>query len=213
MEQLIHSRRPGPFQDCLSITRSLSKQILSIADALRLIHTSESRIFVSIRSKTANAKLNYGRHGDISPRNILWFQTQDPGVVGQLKLFDLGVTTFHAQPEYTKLRSTKFKYKYLHAAPELKHSEGLSRVFRANDIWSLGCVLVKLMTWFLLGPNGTEDLKDRLDNSGGSFFSREIERPRQLSVSPPHGGAAAVLNATVARVSSIMVYSHEYPLL
>lgn len=85
-----------------------------------------------------------GRHGDIKPENILWFQTHDfndgQGTDrGKLIISDFGLTEFHR--DETGLVSPLNKaMSPTYSAPEFEVSETISQSF---DIWSLGCVLCK----------------------------------------------------------------------
>ncbi|ROV89600.1 hypothetical protein VMCG_09923 [Cytospora schulzeri] len=121
-----------------------------------------------------------GRHGDIKPQNILWFK-QDRNRYGRgvLRISDFGLTTFHSA------RTTKVAnivpVTYTYAAPERDIDSDLSRPF---DIWSLGCVYLEFLTWFLLGPERLNEFKiqrlskkdDRANFITDEFYS--IHRPQ-----------------------------------
>ncbi|KAK4114680.1 kinase-like protein [Canariomyces notabilis] len=85
-----------------------------------------------------------GRHGDIKPENILWFKDGPNDKFGSLVLSDFGLG-----------RSR------LYAPPESTHSEANSLTSHLSrqqyDIWSLGCVFLEFLTWFV---GGWKELRD-----------------------------------------------------
>jgi len=102
------------------------------------------------------------RHGDLKPENILWFRDPAGGVrTGNLKIADLGLTTFHEKEKPTKDRirlaqftnalSGTFRYE----PPEMdanRANRGKDEVrSRQYDIWSMGCILLELIIWLLEG--------------------------------------------------------------
>lgn len=98
--------------------------------------------------------LDYGRHGDIKPQNVLWFsQDQNQFGHGELKICDFGATTFTTTPA-AKIPATEAQVTWTFAGPEFETNEYVSRSF---DIWSLGCTYLLFITWILLGADGLED--------------------------------------------------------
>lgn len=96
----------------------------------------------------------FGRHGDLKPENILWFKPD--GVSddrGTLKISDFGLTRFHrsADGQHREQRHTP-----TYRAPEYDLNRGIST--QAYDIWSLGCVFLEFITWYLHGIHGVDDV-------------------------------------------------------
>ncbi|KAK8024693.1 kinase-like protein [Apiospora arundinis] len=75
-----------------------------------------------------------GRHGDIKPHNILWFENFE-GLTQQvhenhLVVSDFGLSIFHSDPCYTELTTANNQ---------------------SYDIWSLACLYLEFISWYLLG--------------------------------------------------------------
>ncbi|KAI5920132.1 kinase-like domain-containing protein [Camillea tinctor] len=96
---------------------------------------------------------DYGRHGDIKPQNVLWFnKDKNSYQLGILKLSDFGLTTFH-RALTTKVNPSDVRVTPTYSAPEREIDETLSRPF---DIWSLGCIFLEFVTWLLCGVEGLD---------------------------------------------------------
>ncbi|KAH8811206.1 kinase-like domain-containing protein [Xylogone sp. PMI_703] len=114
---------------------------------------------------------DFGRHGDIKPQNILWFEHDKNSYgLGVLKLSDFGLTTFHRALS-TKITPVGVRVTPTYSAPERETKGKLSRPF---DIWSLGCIYLEFVTWILLGIEGLGSFSDeRAAETGyrdGKFF-------------------------------------------
>jgi serine/threonine protein kinase len=133
----------------------LLKQLRGLTSALAAVH----------RPGTDQAP---GRHGDVKPENILLFDCSvHPDDRGILQLADMGLanvsSSFRApQPEWTcKLadfgswqptspqatspsRGVTLGYR----APEYDLHESTSQAY---DVWSLGCVFLEFIVWWLYG--------------------------------------------------------------
>jgi serine/threonine protein kinase len=120
--------------------------------------------------KSANAPNSqegklYGRHGDIKPPNVLWFQDEnDPNGLGILKLTDFGVTEVHS----TKSRSNGKRGDEVAYTPSYRPPEcDVHGVYvnQAYDIWTLGCLYLEFITWLLGGWTLVDEFgKERLEN-------------------------------------------------
>lgn len=85
-----------------------------------------------------------GRHGDIKPENILWFQSHECNDGrnidrGKFVISDFGLTEFH-RDETGLVSPMNIAMSPTYSAPEYEVSETISQSF---DIWSMGCVLCK----------------------------------------------------------------------
>lgn len=134
----------------------LIKAILGIAEGLRAIHTCEldKSTKNEMSYNTTDVKKKHGAHGDLKPENILWFQ--DPllgdGVripMGELKITDFGLTSFHKSETRVKFEPKGVSRTY--CAPEFDVKGHISQKY---DMWTLGCVLTEFVTWFLQGLPG-----------------------------------------------------------
>ena len=103
-----------------------------------------------------------GRHGDIKPKNILWFDT---GGAGTLKLADFGTTRFDiegAPPSVLNITNLDVPTTPNYRAPEYDSDKPISLSW---DIWALGCMYLEFITWFSSGWKGIDEFaNDRLSN-------------------------------------------------
>ncbi|KAI0541833.1 hypothetical protein GGR58DRAFT_388469 [Xylaria digitata] len=91
----------------------------------------------------------YGRHGDIKPENILWYQDPEDEL-GVLRLTDFGVSDLKSGMSKSKIQSNiagTLNYR----APEFDVPGWPIR--QSADMWSLGCVYLEFITWLLGGEN------------------------------------------------------------
>lgn len=118
-------------------------QILGLAGALVVLHQD-----------------NY-RHGDLKPENILIFNNQDQP--DMWKIADLGLAKFHIDPTRNRRGPTSTRHGTVSYEPPefLLDDQPTSRLY---DIWSMGCIILQLITWLLYGIEGVEDLTERTLN-------------------------------------------------
>ncbi|KAF5571871.1 serine threonine kinase [Fusarium pseudoanthophilum] len=120
----------------LGVIRWMSTQTLGLLSALDAIHNPQGAQF-------------YGRHGDVKPENILWFEMDDEPH-GLLVLADFGLTRFHRERSRSWTKNTNVMgYTVTYAPPELDIQDGF--VSRSSDIWSFGCVLLEMVCWLVGG--------------------------------------------------------------
>jgi serine/threonine protein kinase len=180
-------------------------------DYTSVVHPSRRE---SLLPEEANRK--YGRHGDLKPENILWFKTyhndNQAYFMGLLKISDFGMTSFHESLSRSKLDPKSLGVSPTYRAPEYDIKEHVSQSY---DIWTLGCVLVEFVTWYLLGWDGvdgfsksrTEDDTNLKDIPEDCFFNVEqLEGNGQPRF-------AARLKMSVANVGRCPFYSFPMPLL
>jgi serine/threonine protein kinase len=122
----------------------------------------------------------FGRHGDIKPENILWFdkgscETQD--AMGVLQITDYGLGRFHGRDSHSQ---TSPGFGSLSPCPTYEPPESKLRlpVSRNYDIWSLGCLYLDFITWLLKGSaeiGGFSDFRGHDDPQSGlnddAFFT------------------------------------------
>lgn len=201
-------KNPDPAQLAGDVEAWLIKQCLGIAQALQLIHGSAP-------TPPNTRAVTFMRHGDIKPENILVFtssptagtntETHGSAVLepslGQLKLADFGLSTFHKSPTEEKVgRSTAFSPTY--RPPEMDIVE--ASISRSADIWSLGCVFLEFATWYVLGRTGLEAFGDtRLDKNNYVPSRRgEVIEDTFFSFEKGRTGPKVMLNPAVRKVST-----------
>ncbi|KAF5621995.1 serine threonine kinase [Fusarium sp. NRRL 52700] len=162
----------------------LAKQCLGIAEALTIFHGSDGH--------DSAGRKGYGIHGSLTPENILWF-TNSEGFgagykLGTLKLAGFGHVIVHGIGEDApKDFPTSMKYR----APEfdLPKKGGISQKF---DIWSLGCVFLEFISWYLKGWEEMESLaiKDAffiVDKTGETSINKSVDIEIQSLYDHPDG--------------------------
>lgn len=150
--------RLSPSFDAKTVYWSL-KQMTGIADALHRIHNFMVTFSLSPDGQLLvqnDTSLNvgqgeewFGRHGDIKPDNILWFNqsSQIKDESGILQIADFGLGKFHGRESRSRINpNTVISPTY--APPECKLRYPVSRAY---DIWSLGCLYLEFITWLLKG--------------------------------------------------------------
>ncbi|KAI1178574.1 kinase-like domain-containing protein [Nemania sp. FL0916] len=130
----------------------LIEQCTGIASALRKIHNHLS--FHGERR---------GRHGDIKPGNILWFSNLAEGH-GRLVLADLTMTRFHSDGtvEDTTIKNRAMTMTYRPPEADVNVKTKASQAF---DVWSLGCVFLEYIVWYIMGYDAARhDSDEYLDS-------------------------------------------------
>jgi serine/threonine protein kinase len=94
----------------------------------------------------------YGRHGDIKPENILWFDKVDKKFddcqQGFLVIADFGLTDLHRRGTRSDIPALLISGTPTYEPPELQLNGTISRAY---DIWSLGCTFLEFITWLVCG--------------------------------------------------------------
>lgn len=143
------------------LAKWLALQLSGLSDALASIHDCEPDPSAANMSSFNSGEIRkkYGTHGDLKPENILWFGKTDPVeenyTLGTFKLSDLGLTSFHGLESRKKFKPEGVSATY--RAPEYDIH---GRVSQQYDMWSLGCVLAELVTWYLLGGEAVTKFRE-----------------------------------------------------
>jgi hypothetical protein len=118
-------------------------------------------------------EMKYGRHGDINPQNILWFNDdaeeagEASGILrGTLKIADFGTAEMNSLFSRSGPRDVANTLTY--RPPECDSTDKTIR--QSFDIWCLGCVFLEFVTWTL----------------GGAALVRSFARKR-MSRDPAYG--------------------------
>lgn len=128
----------------------------------------------------------YGRHGDINPGNMLWFDCgQEPdGVLrGMVKIADFGQAELNSHLSKTKHGNVATTLTY--RPPESDLPTPIIR--QEYDIWCLGCVYLEFITWILGGSKLLAQFaRDRLapdyfhDKQETDTFFQMVQDPETL---------------------------------
>lgn len=178
----------------------LCEQLIGLASALQSIHEAD---------QNKKGEKLFGRHGDLKPENILWFPSDGNDASlghGTLKIADLGLTRFsHTEEPQSVGDSIPFTAAY--RPPELDDVEG--HISRSYDIWSLGCVYLEVLIWYLQGKESLDEFRrQRLANdpslgfTSATFFTIRDETPRSGSVMMVK---SAVLEVSLFRTTGLVL--------
>lgn len=160
--------RPSPAFDQTTVLWSL-RQMTGIANALQLIHNftvtlplsvpGEVRVQKDVELRVTKGEELFGRHGDIKPENILWFEkspdTEDER--GILQIADFGLGRFHGRDSRSNVPPESIFFSPTYEPPECKLRRPVSRAY---DLWSLGCLYLEFITWLLMGSEAIEEFSD-----------------------------------------------------
>lgn len=132
-----------------------AQQCFGLVRAVSRIHGLSSWHELRRKRKRSNSiasqneyESEWGRHGDIKPENILWFE--EHGTCRRhLVISDLGLARYHT--EFSKSlvpRALIDGITWGYRAPEVDFREPISAKY---DIFSLGCVFLEFCVWYLRG--------------------------------------------------------------
>ncbi|KAI1759185.1 protein kinase [Hypoxylon sp. FL1150] len=181
----------------------MSQQFHEVSLALESVHNERLETLKSIDNNTLERNLKgqpvdvqelYGRHGDIKPDNFLWFHPrQSPDL---LALCDFGLGRLHTQVSRSKQNPKDLTWTATYRAPEFDLADGM--ISRASDIFSLGCVFLEHVTWFMRGVDSVENVfpARRTDKDIHNFLSDTFFTIR---LDPATGRQQPYLKAEVRR--------------
>lgn len=175
----------------------VARQCLGIVEGLSMIHTDDRN------GPGETGRKKYGRHGDLKPENILWFQDPDSQAQeggynpGALQISDFGFMRFNSSYSRLWINAETVGITPTYRPPEY---DVFRKVSAKSDIWSLGCVFLEFVTWYLDGWEGVSRFRlARADEEnhniipGDTFFS-DLRRPDT--------GICARAKRSVAKVSA-----------
>jgi serine/threonine protein kinase len=106
--------------------------------------------------QTRPPRLAFGRHGDIKPTNLLWFPNhRDSSDKGTIKISNLGTGEFNTTDSPSTLSSVPYSHPYRPPEYDLPDSE----ISNSSDIWTLGCLYLEFIVWFIGGWKLLEELE------------------------------------------------------
>ena len=151
----------------------MAEQCHQLASALMYVHNEREKHLKSLDDVMDNEHDLYGRHGDVKAENVLYFET--PNI---LVIADFGLGRLHTKISRSNQDPKTLERTATYRAPEFDTSQG--RISRACDIFSLGCMFLEFVTWYLAGWNSVCDEfpnyrleKDIHDFMSDTFFRIE----------------------------------------
>ncbi|KAF5241355.1 hypothetical protein FANTH_9160 [Fusarium anthophilum] len=120
----------------------ISNQLLGLIGALQTIHNP--------KNVEQGVGSGYGRHGDIKCDNILCFKRLGDNDEIILVISDFGLSTFNRIQSRSNIPNQKILPVPGYRPPECDIEGGT--ISRSFDIWTMGCLFLDLITWFLGGP-------------------------------------------------------------
>ncbi len=113
----------------------------------------------------------FGRHGDLKPENILWYRNtaDDPGI---LVIADFGLTAVHRAISRSKVDNETISRTPEYRPPECDIKG--AKISRRYDIWTLGCVFMEMIVWFL---GGCTDLEQFCEDRVSLDYMSGVDKP------------------------------------
>lgn len=130
----------------------------------------------------------YGRHGDIKPENILWFENYEDHLnhrnhLNHLVISDFGLAQFHNAYSKSRVNRNNINGGTLtYEPPDMLLDHEISQKY---DIWSLGCVFLEFVSWLLLGAHETIDEFSKRRVRDKSESGRDIPRDKFFELIEP----------------------------
>lgn len=128
--------RPTPDARDVNLVQWICHQAWMLVEAVSCIHLLHEK------GEIPEEERLYGRHGDLKPDNILWYESRTD--FGKLVITDMGLSKIHRFVSRTyvphKVIATP-RYR----PPEVDCEGGL--MGRTFDIWTLGCIFLELLSW------------------------------------------------------------------
>ncbi|KAI0539607.1 HET-domain-containing protein [Xylaria digitata] len=146
---------------------------------------------IILPNEDGDGDVKHWRHGDLKPENILVFK--DSTWIGTLKIADLGLAKQHQFATEYRHQVTSTKHATLHyKAPEAVTNTKEPRS-RRYDVWSMGCIILESIIWFLYGSQGLDQFY--LENKR---FQGHTQQTLYFTTSsrPTNGGSELVANVS-----------------
>jgi serine/threonine protein kinase len=134
----------------IGVVRWIAKQITGMAGALDAIHNPR------YDDTHLKPKKKYGRHGDIKPENILWYDCPNDER-GIWVIADLGLTAFNTTNSRSNVPGEGIPVSPGYRPPECDLEGGV--ISQAFDIWTFGCLLLEMVCWALGGQTNRAQFK------------------------------------------------------
>lgn len=156
----------------------LAEQCLGLSRAVQSIQ-GLTTWQIKKREDSESDEQDWGRHGDIKPNNILWF-SKNNGNSNVLVISDLGLTRYHSRLSKSMIDPKHLEgYTWSYRAPEV---DLLGLITPKFDIWSLGCVFLEVMIWYLQGKDALFSFEEERFNEDHPTF-RGVQEDKFFNVS------------------------------
>jgi serine/threonine protein kinase len=151
----------------------MAEQCHQLAVALMYVHNERKLHLRRLQDVKEDEHDLYGRHGDVKAENILYFETENI-----LVMADFGLGRLHTKISRSNQDPKTLERTATYRAPEFDTNQG--KISRSCDIFSLGCMFLEFVTWYLAGwdsvfeefPNYRLE-KDIYDFLSDTFFRIE----------------------------------------
>lgn len=175
LRQYWYNTAPGNALDMQNMLWMM-EQFVGIAGGLSYIHHYRASITNANQSGLVPNDSIFGRHGDIKPENLLVFKRSDhPDSRCTIQVSDFGLVRFHSEFSRSGIPPSRLDgCSPTYRPPEVEFKDG--KVSRAYDIWSLACVLLEFITWYLGGREllayyvGARKRPDLYSHASDQFF-------------------------------------------
>lgn len=154
------------------------------------------------RDYTDTPERQYGRHGDINPGNILWYNdsADEPGSLkGTLKIADFGQAELNSLKSRTKPRDVANTLTYRPPECDTLAPSRKPLIRQTYDMWCLGCVFLEFVAWML----GGDELQERFTTmrESADFFQNHATTDTFFQVKRNEEGRLEVtVKGTVTQV-------------
>ena len=167
----------------------MAEQCYELAKAVRLVHNEREvhlRLIMEDDRESEQKHELYGRHGDIKAENVLWYKKQN-----MLVLSDFGLGRLNTKYSRSKADPRHLDKTMTYRAPEFDTRGG--RISRKSDVFSLGCLCLEFMTWYMEGYEAVvtdfPDFRQEPDvwnfMSDSFFRVEDFEQPSERAVIKP----------------------------
>lgn len=174
----------------------IMRQLREIASALESLHDFKR-----------NGRASY-RHGDLKPENILVFRSQNilNDLPGTWKMSDLGLARMHEEVTGARygMQATSMRG---FGTTSYKPPEAFSKpnypTTRLFDIWSMGCIILQLITWLVYGMEGVKGLTQRTHwgDKPSCFWTGDFQIGRGLYNLTVHDEVRRLMNTLKSRLA------------
>ena len=209
--QIVSPPKPGLWRNTRSMS-SESEQPNSL-NRSQALHGRNSNSQVKQTAAPVGGEIvqieRYGRHGDLNPRNVLWYD--DPNrkrneLKGTLKISDFGQAEINSQFSRSKQRSVANTMTY--RPPECDLQPHVIR--QSYDIWCLGCVYLEFVTW-ILGGEKLLNIFSRQRRTPDVFLSnKETDTFFQLVRNSETDHTGVMVKPAVTKVGGVFLLLLEF---
>ncbi|KAI1093270.1 protein kinase [Rostrohypoxylon terebratum] len=182
----------------------MSQQFHEICLALQSVHNEREKTLMKFIDDNPevdsgagpnNVHDLYGRHGDIKPDNFLWFRPEKSPDL--LALSDFGLGRLHTQVSRSNQNPKDIARTATYIAPEFDLKDG--RISRASDVYSLGCVFLEHVTWFLQGYDSVINDFPKFRNDKDVYPGWESDKFFMIQVDEQSGTQTPIMKPQVQK--------------